>query len=384
MKTAMSKRVLKTMPRPRSYVKPMGITLLALMALLLIGLHAADNKDPLQSPEEKAVALLNENTLQLSDATLAELGTVKASIQDFPKTLDIMGAISVVENLVTVVPSRVNNGRVDDVLKVTGEGVRAGEPMARIFSPDYVSAREEYLQVISGGAGSDDGLRISKNEPVDFVGVARKKLEMMGLSEADIASLPSNSDDHLIVRAPRNGVITSVNTMVGNIQNQGDTLFTTANLDKVWFSGDLYIEDLPKLRRGQRILIKAEGLDKPMRGEISFISPVVDANVRTVKVRAMIENSKYLLRASMFVKGTVILEDEKALVVPQAAVLTLYEKTYCFKSIGQNRFERVPVTVSREGDAVDGIAQGLAAGDLLVASDLLTLNHVLEEGKSGE
>ncbi|HTB23516.1 MAG TPA: efflux RND transporter periplasmic adaptor subunit [bacterium] len=359
-------------------VRVVGLLGLGAAAATLTGLWANVGAAPAAAADagamEQAVTVIDKQTLHLSSATLADLGTVKAVTEDFPETLDIQGSISVVENAMTVVPSRVGNGRVDQVLKVSGDTVHAGDPLALIYSPDFVSAREEYLQV----AGRNG---ISSGDLDGFAKEAREKLEIMGLGPKDIAELSKSSDNHLVVRASRDGVITSVNTMVGNLQNQGDTLFTTADLGKVWFSGDLYIEDLPKVRTGQKILVSAEGLDKPLQGTISFISPVVDPGVRTVKVRAIIENPDHLLRPSMFVQGSLVLNDAPALVVPQDAVLTLNDKTYCFKSLGGGRFQEVPVTVGREENTLAGIVGGLSNGDEIVLKDLDTLDHELDAAR---
>jgi Cu(I)/Ag(I) efflux system membrane fusion protein len=378
-----NKRGKRTLKRARSgsgRLKIVALGAVAFATVLLISLRAAANKEVGTPTLGAAVQVISKDTLRLSDATLADMGTIKATSTDFPETLEVQGTISVVENLLTVVPSRVGNARVDEVLKVTGESVRAGEPLALLYSPDYISAREEYLQVeLQQSMAPTEG----ESDLQGFAEVARKKLEMMGLSEGDIANL-SKTGDHMVVRALRDGVITSVNTMVGNIQNLGDTLFTTANLDKVWYSGDLYIQDLTKVHKGQTITINAEGMDKPLRGSIFFISPVVDANVRTVKVRAMIDNPGHLLRAAMFVQGTLVLHDDTALVVPKEAILTLNDKTYCFKSIGQNRFQEVEVSVRNQGEDRVGITKGLAAGDVIVATDLDTLDHVLDAGRTND
>jgi len=61
--------------------------------------------------------------------------------------------------------------------------------------------------------------------------------------------------------------------------------------------------------------------------------------------------------------------------------LKLNDKTFCFKEIGQNRFQEVPVTVSRQDDSVASIAQGLNNGDEIVAKDIETLDHVLDAGR---
>ena len=367
---------MKTSKRVKAVSKRTKVILfasLALSVLVFFGLRASESKPAEAAPEEAAVTVVDKTTLQLSDSAAADLETAKASTQDFAETLPMTGSISVVENHVSVVSSRVS-GRVDSVLKVTGENVKAGEALAMVYSPDYLSAREEYLQVQKENIQPGSDL-------AGFADLARKKLETMGLSADDIAHLAENNDDHLVVRAAKDGVLTSVNTVVGNMQNPGDTLFTIANLDRVWFAGDLYIEDLPKAHNGQKILITAEGQDQPLSGTLSFISPVVDANARTVKVRAIIDNPSHVLRAAMFVQGALVLNDRPALVVPETAVLTLNDKTYCFKEVAKNRFAEVPVTVGRQDDKLASISNGLSNGDEVVSKDLATLDRVLDEGR---
>jgi Cu(I)/Ag(I) efflux system membrane fusion protein len=347
--------------------------------LFLVGLRASETKAiaPVEA-EEQAVTVVDKSTLQLSEAAAADLQVTKATTTNFPETLPVTGNISVVETLVTVIPARVT-GRVDQVLKVTGETVKAGEALALVYSPDYLSAREEYLQTLKdspSAATADSGLQ-------GFHDLARKKLETMGLSPADIAALESSTgNDYLVVRASSDGVITSVNTMVGNMQNGGDTLFTTANLDRVWFSGDLYVENLPSVHIGQKVVISAEGMSQPLNGTLSFLSPVVDAAARTVKVRAIINNPDHVLRAAMFVQGHLVLQDKMALVVPQDAVLNLNDRSFCFKALGHDRFEEVPVTVTRQENNLASISQGLVNGDEVVFKDLATLDRALDSGRT--
>lgn len=166
-------RIINKKKNRQAYVALAAITIVAFSTVFLMSLRAAADKEPDTQRLQDAVQVINKDTLKLSDATVANLGTVKASTKDFPLTLDIMGSISVVENLLTVVSSRVNDGRVDEVFKVTGETVHAGEPLALIYSPDYVSAREEYLQVISRDGTTKDG-STDAGDLSDFEAVAKK------------------------------------------------------------------------------------------------------------------------------------------------------------------------------------------------------------------
>jgi Cu(I)/Ag(I) efflux system membrane fusion protein len=338
------------------------------------------------------VQIVDPTTLELSDEAAASLETTPVEEQSFPDVLSLMGTISVVENRVTSVPARVA-GRVDAVLKVSGEYVKAGDALALEYSPDFITARQEYLEAMDKDASvhaasstaSDASITAQEGaENTDFSDLAAltvKKLKNMGLTDADIAALPTAQDTtHLVIRAGRDGAITAVNTAVGNMQNQGDLLMTISDLDRVWFSGDLYAEDLRKVHHGQKIQIQAEGLRRPVTGVLSFISPVIDAGAHTIKVRALIDNPDRVLRGGMLVQGDLVLSDKTALVVPEAALMNLHNQFFCFKNVGPNRFQEVAVTVGQEYGSLATITHGLAQGDQVVSAGGLVLDQAFEAG----
>ncbi|HXC63027.1 MAG TPA: efflux RND transporter periplasmic adaptor subunit, partial [bacterium] len=289
-------------------------SLLSMAAMFAIGRTlTADTKPVSHDP----VQVVDPTTLELSDEAAANLETAQVAQQSFPDVLSLMGTISVVENRVTSVPARVA-GRIDAVMRVSGEYVKAGDALALEYSPDFITARQEYLEAMdkdasvhAAAAQAASPTAQDRGENADFSNLAAltvKKLKNMGLTDADIAALPTALDTtHLVIRAGRDGAITAVNTAVGNMQNQGDVLMTVSDLDRVWFSGDLYAEDLGKVHHGQKIQVMAEGLKSPVAGVISFISPVIDAGAHTIKVRALIDNPERALRGGMVVQGDLVL-----------------------------------------------------------------------------
>ena len=91
-------------------------------------------------------------------------------------------------------------------------------------------------------------------------------------------------------RAPRAGAVISKNAILGNAVNLGDALFMIADLHRVWFLGDMYPEDLIKVKKDQEVVIEGASPDQMLHGRVSFISPIVDPNSRTIKIRALMEN----------------------------------------------------------------------------------------------
>ena len=216
---------------------------LALAVTCLMSLAACHRHEII---EGSAVAVVGPNTLVVSAPAMGHLKMAKSEKVDFPEYLTLMGRISPTEDRTTVVPARVA-GRIESVFVASGETVRQGEILAKLFSPDFISAREEYLQSLRQEKAAAGGAEFRA-----LAGMAKKRLQTMGLSPADIEALASSGEDDpgkppsLIVRAPRSGAIATKNATVGNLANMGDTLFTIADLSKVWFLGDLYPEDLPK------------------------------------------------------------------------------------------------------------------------------------------
>jgi Cu(I)/Ag(I) efflux system membrane fusion protein len=366
----------------RNAVIASGLSVLALVALGRT--LTADIKDAKAADPGVPVQLVDDTTVQLNADSLANLELATVSDQAFPDVLEIMGTISVVENKVTSVPARVA-GRIDSVMKVSGEFVKAGDALALEYSPDYITARQEYLEALDKDASVHASTPTAEgDENTDFANLAeltRKKLKNMGLSDEDIAGLASNPDTtHLVIRAQRDGVITAMNTTVGNMQNQGDLLITLSDVGKVWFMGNLYSGDLGRVHSGQTIIIDTGGLGKPVTGRLSFISPVIDPNAHTIKVRALIDNPSGVLRAGMVVQGSLALNNKTALVVPQTALLNLHNEFFCYKAVGQDRFKKVPVQVGREYGSLAEVLDGLTSGDQVVSAGGITLDQSFDGG----
>lgn len=229
--------------------------------------------------------------------------------------------------------------------------------------------------------------------------MARKKLETLGLSHEDIDAIAASPEGgseaksaYLTIRAPRNGVIIAKAAVLGNSVNVGDTLFTIGDMSKVWFAGDLFPEDLPKVRKGQDVVIQVAGAGKPIYGKVSFISPLVDPTTRSIKIRALMDNPNGVLKADMYVQGKVTLSKKKALLVPTPAVVrtptgdVVYRQKSptSIEAQGSVDFQRVPVTVGNEQEGLMAIESGLSDGDPVVADGAWLLDRALSTAESAK
>jgi Cu(I)/Ag(I) efflux system membrane fusion protein len=324
--------------------------------------------------EAEPVTKINDTTVAITKEAMASILTTKAKTIEFPDKLDLMGRISVTEDRTTVVPARVT-GRTESVYVASGETVKKGQPLLSLFSPDFVAAREEYLQSKKESqTGSKDTSDFS-----DLSKMARRKLMTMGLGFQDIDLLTKDraKERNLTIRAPRAGIIITKNAVIGNLVNVGDTLFTIADVDKVWFTGDLYPEDVLKVHKGQEVQIDSPDGEKIL-GSVSFISPVVDPQARTIKIRSLMDNPKFILKADMYVQGSLLLQRKQKLVIPTRALTRLENSYTVFKRISDGQFQKVKVEVGTEQGEFTSIESGLKDGDEVISDgSALLLNATL-------
>lgn len=360
-----------------------------LAAILAMTLAASGTACRGRAEAHGPVEKIDGSTLRVYNDALENLSFATASVMDFPETLPIPGKVSVTEDRTNIVPARVA-GRIDSIFFASGEHVTAGKPLATLFSPDFIAAREEYLLSLRQSRAPR-----GKADPSDFANLtrmARKKLETMGLSSRDVDALKDDGPDDagkspmLLVRAPRSGVIIAKSAVLGNLVNVGDTLFMIGDLSKVWFLGDIYPEDLPRVHKGQQVRLIAPGVAKQLAGTVSFISPIVDPTSRTIKVRSLIDNSNGVLRGDEYVQASLILNERKALLVPSPAVIQTPEGNMVFKRVSPKSvesavasvdFRRIPVKVGPEQQGMIAIDSGLSDGDEVVSDGAWLLDAAL-------
>jgi Cu(I)/Ag(I) efflux system membrane fusion protein len=330
-----------------------------------------------KAPEEAPlVEKVGDDSLHLSEEAIRNIKLSKVVLGEFPEKLSLMGKITVPEGKTEAVPARVA-GRTFAVYVDSGQVVTAGQPLASIYSADYAIAREEYLQAVKQAKGESED-----SEAANLLELSKKKLDAIGVSAVDVEAWTkldggAKKSDNLLVRAPLAGALLGKNSTVGALVNIGDTLFTIGDLRAVWFAGDVYPEDLKKVHSGQEVVIESPTGGAPLHGKVSFISPVMDPNTRTIKIRALMNNPGSELRADMYVQGNVVLSKRTALLAPKQSFVRLANDVFCFKRLPGNIFKKVSVTIDGESSDAVSISRGLGDGEEIVSEGGLYLNAAL-------
>jgi membrane fusion protein, copper/silver efflux system len=237
-------------------------------------------------------------TLVMSESArgLADIQTTRVE-RRFPEfTVRLVGQLDYDETRLRSLTARFP-ARIDELfVNYTGVAVSKGEHLARIYSPELITAQRELLSA----QAADPGGSITQ--------VVRDKLRLWDLLPEQIDAIVARGDvaDSFELRAPTGGVVVTKNIKEGDYVKTGEPLFRIADLGELWLHLQAFESDLAKLRYGQEVAFTVEAWPgETFTGRIAFIAPDVDRRTRTVPVRVNVPNPDGRLKPGMFARGQV-------------------------------------------------------------------------------
>ncbi|MBC8119587.1 MAG: efflux RND transporter periplasmic adaptor subunit [Burkholderiaceae bacterium] len=171
--------------------------------------------------------------------------------------------------------------------------------------------------------------------------------------------------------APFDGVVGIRGVSLGDYVKDGTDLVNVEDVRILKVDFRLPERNLTQIKVGQSIEVVADALPgERFSGQIDAINPRIDANGRSLEIRARLDNAGGKLRPGMFVRVRVIVgERTNALLVPEEAIVPQGAEFYVYKVVdGQAR--RVPVKIGVRRDALVEIVEGLASGDQVVTAGM--------------
>lgn len=242
-----------------------------------------------------------EVMLQFSDHALAMASVETAAVErrEVFHELRAVGKVEYDETSLATITARVDGYAERLFVNFTGVEVRAGEPLAEVYSPELLVAQQELLIALQSGMGGPDG---------PLAQAARLKLLRLGLTEEQIRELGETEElsDRVTLLSPITGTVIEKAIVQSSAFGTGEALYRIANLDAVWADLDVYEFDLAWVRSGQTVEIAAEALPgRVLEGLVSFVQPIVNEATRTIRVRVQVENADHALKPGMFVSATI-------------------------------------------------------------------------------
>ncbi len=374
----------------------MNTTILATGAVVLVTLFAAGCSSEPPAPPKKEVQDVNSITLrpELTERIIIGQPTM-VSLAD---KLQAPSRVEVDEERLVHIGSFVT-GRVTNLYVMLGDSVKAGDPLARITSPELTQAQLVYLRAYSRTIVTEkaaerahllraaDVLPLAEVERrVSELEIARAEFEsakdqlrLLGVDSDTLKELAKHGHilPSIAIRSTKSGIVIGRNVIVGQVVQPADQLFRVADLSSVWVVGDVPEQIARDVKIGQHaeIHVPALGDEISFDGLIIFVSDTLNPLTRTVMVRMLVENPTRKLKPAMLANMHIVDNPTKSLVVPKTAVVRESNRDYVFLAQGNNKFLRVPVELGTEVADMYPVLKGVTIEQKIVVDGAFHLDN---------
>jgi membrane fusion protein, heavy metal efflux system len=310
------------------------------------------------------------------------------------RSLRLTGAVAFNAFKTTPVITQIG-GPVSRILVIPGQQVREGEPMLEVSSPDYSLLLATYLKAQDAYNLADKNFlraqdlyqhnaiaerdlqqaESDRNQAQADLNASEQAMKILGIKNpADLAKAPASAEVPLL--APIGGEVVERLVSPGQVLAAGQTqAFTISDMSTVWVLANVYQADLAYVHNGDDVVVQTDAYPDRFHGKISFVSPELDPNTRTLQARIVVDNPGEKLKRDMYVTATVTAGTiPNAIAVPDASVLRDDEnQPFVYVATGSNQFGRRSVDIGDSQDGQTQILKGLVPGEKVVGNGSLFL-----------
>jgi membrane fusion protein, copper/silver efflux system len=320
---------------------------------------------------EQGVVLLDETRRQLIGVRTDRV--IEAPMQ---RSFRAVGRVAYDESALADVSSRVRGWITELVVSQTGQRVRRGQTLFRVYSPDLYGAEQDFLLANRGGTASGDSAGAASNRTESLRRAARQRLRLLGMTDARIDELAQRGapSDSVEFPSPVTGIIIEKDVVQGAAVDAGARLYRIASLDDVWVEADVYEADLPHVRVGQAAGVTLDHLPgRTYSAKVASIPPGLDPMTRTGRVRLVLSNPELELRPGMYASVSLASDLGSRVQVPAAAVIYTGPRRLVFVDLGDGRFRPQEVRLGAEANGMYEVMTGLSPGDQVATSGVFLI-----------
>jgi cobalt-zinc-cadmium efflux system membrane fusion protein len=331
-------------------------------------------------------------TIPQDQMSHVQVVTVQAS--KLTRTLRLTGAVAYNAFSTTPVITQVG-GPVAKILVVPGDRVKRGQPLLEVSSPDYSLLLAAYLKardtfrvadknyeraqdLFAHHAIADRDLLQAESDRIQAqadLSAAQEGMRILGIPKPeDLEKSPISAQIPLL--APIGGEIVERLVSPGQVMQAGTTqAFTISDMSTVWVMANIYQGDLAYVKDGDPATITTDSYPDKFSGKISFISPALDPNTRTLQARIVVDNPGGKLKKDMYCVATVTAGTiSNAIAVPDSSILRDDEnQPFVYVASNSNQFGRRPVDIGQTENGQTQVLKGLSPGDKVAANGSLFL-----------
>ena len=326
--------------------------------------------------EEEGEGKEPASTIRIDPVTMQNMGVRLGRVQRkaLIKNIRTIGNITFDETKIFTVNTKFNGWIEKLYVNFVGEDVKKGQPLFEIYSPELVTAQEEYLLALNQYSRlSNSSYPRVREGSRRLLEASRTRLRYWDLTDKQIAQIGKTGrvQKTLTIYSPAAGVVTKKDAFKGHYVKAGEHQYEIVDLSSVWVDVDVYEYELPWVRKGMAADMDLSYIPgKRFKGKVLFIYPYLDPKTRTAKLRLAFPNPGYQLKPGMYANidlKSVVAKD--SLVIPQEAVIDSGVRKIVFVALGKGKFQPREVNIGLEGnDNEFQVLEGLSEGEEIVLS----------------
>ena len=345
-------------------------------------------------PHEAAHVMMDDDQVRASGIAIAASGAIQiASVVQFPGEVQLND-----DRTVHVVP-RVP-GIAEAVLVNTGQTVRKGQTLA-VFSSQVISEQRSALQTAQKRqsfalsvyerekklweqkiTAEQDFLQAQAalREAEIAVENAQQKLNALGVTAGSGTGL-----NRFELRAPYDGLVVERKLSVGEAVKEDTPIMTISDMSAVWVEVSIPAKDLPLMRVGAKVLVRATAFDAKATGTVAFVGALVGEQTRMARARIVLANPQGAWRPGLFVNVEVSSANlQVPVAVESEAIQTLGNRQVVFVREEKRflpRSVKLGISDGKYIEVLEGLPPGTryaAQGSYIIKSELTKMTS--EEG----
>ena len=315
----------------------------------------------------------SEFTVKLSNAAMkiaeVEMSTIEKKAPY--KEVYLPGKVMADERKITELIARFP-GRIEKLfINFTGQKVRKGQVLAKIYSPNLVTAQKELFEAI----------KFKETNP-SYYKASRNKLKLWDLTDKQISKIEESGEVtfYFDVLSPVSGTVTMRHVALGDYVKEGSALFEVVDLRHVWVMFDAYESDIPWIKLGDKIKFKIKSIPgREFESTVTFIDPVLDRMSRVAGVRTELDNPKGLLKPQMLATGileTMLPGSSDRLFIPKSAILWTGKKAvvYVVTDDRNNMFQFREIDLGADAGDYYIVEAGLNEGEQVASNGVFKID----------
>ncbi len=265
------------------------------------------------------------------------------------------------------------SGRITRIGFTDGQRVRSGQLLVQLDDTLQLAQLQQ-----AQAQASIARVNLQRNQELVAQNyVSRSTLDQssaaMEVAQAQVALAQANLA-RMRITAPFDGVVGIRSVNVGDYVKDGAELVSIEDSVAMFVDFRLPERYLTRLRLGQAITANLDALPgRDFAGKVEAVDSQLNADGRSLLVRARIDNPGGLLKHGMFARVRAVFSlREGALVVPEEALVPQGSKQYLIKVIdagdGKKRSQRIEAQIGTRMPGRVEIVQGLSVGDTVVTA----------------